>query len=363
MTSLGIHSAAQSRANALLMPPQGAKKGIEQLTSSVTATRENLVSRGQTARQQQTGGSSGSNPGSHPSLRELEASVRAEIASSVSQMRPMSVSGSGVIDDASSRMSRDVLIIFTMLGIPLDKAREMAQQLSDTASNVANPDDLQASLRNFDLQDRNLSLIASSIEINFSQTDLQMTSQNGTITGVSVTDFQLRIEQIRMEISNVTQQDPLILDLDGNGIDITSLRDRAIFDLDGDGRKDRAAWITGKDALLALDKNKNGKIDDGKELFGDQNGAKDGFAELATYDDNGDGSIDAQDKVFSSLILLHADGSQSSLADEGITSIRVSAITPLSQRLIGGTLAAKGEFVRDDGSVGTTGEVLLDMQA
>ncbi|WP_114089117.1 hypothetical protein [Thalassospira profundimaris] len=363
MVSLGIHSAAQSRASALLVSQQGAKKGIEQLTGSATATRENLASRGQTARQQQTSGSSGSNPASHPGLREREASVRAEIASSVSQIRPMSVSGSDVIDDASRRMNRDALIVFTLLGFPPEKARNMAEDLSDTASNIAPPDGLNTALRNFSRQSGNLSLVASSIELNFSQTNLQMASQNGTITGVSVTEFQLRIEQIRMEISNVTQQDPLILDLDGNGIDITSLRDGAIFDLDGDGRNDRVAWITGKDALLALDKNKNGKIDDGKELFGDQNGAKDGFAELATYDDNGDGTIDAQDRVFSSLILLHADGTQSSLADEGITSLRVSAITPLSERLIGGTLAAKGEFVRDDGSVGTTGEVLLDMQA
>ena len=60
------------------------------------------------------------------------------------------------------------------------------------------------------------------------------------------------------------------------------------LDLDADGRMDSISVPTGDDALLALDRNGNGRIDDGRELFGDQHGAANGFAELARFDDNGD---------------------------------------------------------------------------
>ncbi len=87
--------------------------------------------------------------------------------------------------------------------------------------------------------------------------------------------------------------DPLVLDLAGNGFSTRGLDDAVRFDLDADGRTDRISAPSGDDALLALDRNNNGRIDDGRELFGDQNGAANGFAELGKYDDNGDGRIDA----------------------------------------------------------------------
>lgn len=79
------------------------------------------------------------------------------------------------------------------------------------------------------------------------------------------------------------------------------------FDLDADGRMDSISVPTGDDALLALDRNGNGRIDDGRELFGDQHGAVNGFAELARFDDNGNGRIDAADAVFDQLRLLRFD--------------------------------------------------------
>ena len=122
--------------------------------------------------------------------------------------------------------------------------------------------------------------------------------------------------------------EPLILDLKGSdcgqdgkcisnpektdccslkGIKMTSLEDGVIFDLDGDGKKDLISWTDYQtefdDAFLVYDKNGNGQIDDGRELFGDQNGASDGFSELAKYDDNKDGKITTEDKIFDELQL------------------------------------------------------------
>ncbi|PKR54169.1 hypothetical protein [Thalassospira marina] len=358
MVSLGMNSAAQGRASALLSTQQ-AGNGSASLQASASTRSQSAISINATT----NGATSAARTAQGAAGNASTTSVGASASSQISQQLHLTVNGGDVVNDASRRMNRDALIVFAMLGVPPEQARKMAEDLSGTADAVVNHQGFNAALRNAAQGTGGFSLVASSVELQVSQTDIQASSSNGGVTRISVSDFQMRVSQIRMEIGNVTQQDPLILDLDGNGIDITSLRDGAVFDLDGNGTKDRVAWVAGNDALLALDKNKNGQIDDGTELFGDQNGAKDGFAELATYDDNGDGTIDAQDKVFSSLILLHADGSQSSLSDEGIASIRVSAITPLSERLVGGTLAAEGEFVRDDGSVGKTGEVLLDMQA
>ena len=62
--------------------------------------------------------------------------------------------------------------------------------------------------------------------------------------------------------------------------------------------------MTGGDAFLAIDRNGNGSIDDGTELFGDQNGAAHGFAELAKFDSNHDGVINAQDDDFDKLLPL-----------------------------------------------------------
>ncbi|WP_085579285.1 hypothetical protein [Thalassospira mesophila] len=375
MVSLNLNNSAQGRASSLVSLQQtGQTASVLNIAASKSRSAASAISvnaQSMAARLTQSSVNAGnSNAATTGNTATSTRSVGEAVSSQMSKMLHLTTGGGEAINDASRRMNRDALIVLAMLGIPPAKAREMADQLTGAANAdgigkaIGTGGNFAASMAQSGQAASGFSLVASNVELQFSQTNLQASStSNGSSTRISINDLQVRVSQIRMEVSNVTQQDPLILDLDGNGIDITALRDGAIFDLDGDGTASQAAWVTGNDALLALDKNNNGKIDDGRELFGDQNGAADGFAELATYDDNSDGKIDAQDKVFSSLILLHADGSQSSLQDEGIASIRLSAITPLSQRLVGGTLAAEGQFVRDDGGVGKVGEVLLDTEA
>ena len=90
--------------------------------------------------------------------------------------------------------------------------------------------------------------------------------------------------------------DPLTLDLDGDGIETVGINTNnpILFDHDGDGVKTATGWIGSDDGLLVLDRNNNGTIDNGKELFGDNtvmsNGqtAADGFAALADLDSNAD---------------------------------------------------------------------------
>ncbi|NLK96445.1 MAG: calcium-binding protein, partial [Clostridiales bacterium] len=131
--------------------------------------------------------------------------------------------------------------------------------------------------------------------------------------------------------------DPLVIDLNGNGFTPTSVKDGAYFDLDQNGFAEKMGWINGDDALLAIDKNRDGKINDGSELFGDKtllkNGkyAQNGFEALKEYDTNKDGIISQGDIDFDSLLLwqdingngISENGELISLKDAGIDSIKL----------------------------------------
>ncbi len=104
-------------------------------------------------------------------------------------------------------------------------------------------------------------------------------------------------------------RDPLVIDLGRYGIELTSVENGVHFDLDNNGFAEQTSWIGTEDGFLALDRNNNGTIDNGSELFGDQvilnNGSRSssGFDALADLDENGDGVIDASDPEFANLMV------------------------------------------------------------
>jgi hypothetical protein len=166
--------------------------------------------------------------------------------------------------------------------------------------------------------------------------------------------------------------DPLVLDLDGDGIETTSTRDGTVilFDHDADGVKTGTGWVKPDDAWLVLDRNGNDTIDSGRELFGvdtiKSNGqlATDGFDALKDLDANQDGKIDSADSVFANLRIwrdLNQDGiSQANelttLAANNIIGIDVNASAVRTDLGNGNVQTAAGTFTRSNGTTGATGE-------
>ncbi|WP_108104082.1 hypothetical protein [Pseudomonas mangrovi] len=176
----------------------------------------------------------------------------------------------------------------------------------------------------------------------------------------------LQQRELNVEIGTPTQpqiSDPLTLDLAGDGFATRGLGRAVHFDLNADGRLDQVSMPDRDDALLALDRNGNGRIDDGRELFGDQNGAANGFAELARHDDNGDGRIDASDAIYRQLTLLRFDeqGRQQtrSLADAGVSAIRLQARDVDIALGAYDRIAQLGAFEFADGREGQAADLLL----
>ena len=164
--------------------------------------------------------------------------------------------------------------------------------------------------------------------------------------------------------------DPLVIDLDGKGFDITDRKNGTHFDLNADGYAEKTDW-TRTDGLLALDLNGNGKIDDGSELFGDHTKladgslATDGFAALSRYDANGDGLIDARDEIFSQLrIWCDADGDGQSgngelvsLAEAGVSSISLKKEKLTESGAGEAEISGTAQVVFADGTSKTIGEL------
>ncbi|OGS97667.1 MAG: hypothetical protein A3H31_12140 [Gallionellales bacterium RIFCSPLOWO2_02_FULL_57_47] len=180
------------------------------------------------------------------------------------------------------------------------------------------------------------------------------------------------------------RRDPLKFDLNGNGIETIAFNaaNPVLFDHTGSGIKSGTGWVAPGDGFLVLDRNGNGSIDNGTELFGDSTplasggNAADGFAALTEEDTNGDGVVDVLDVGFGNLRIwqdLNQDGisfvdansngsmdagevSELKPLDElGIASLNVAKTE--NQQILpnGNEIADLGTFTRSDGSVGDVG--------
>ncbi len=157
--------------------------------------------------------------------------------------------------------------------------------------------------------------------------------------------------------------DPLIIN---TGSEVAGLSDSKFsFDLDADGKEDEVSSLRKGSGFLAIDKNKDGKINDGNELFGVKSG--DGFKDLAEYDADGNGWIDENDEVFDELKVWYRteDGEElKSLKDAGVGAIFLGAEETEfrmdgSDQALDGKVRKTGMFLKENGDAGTIQHVDL----
>jgi hypothetical protein len=164
-------------------------------------------------------------------------------------------------------------------------------------------------------------------------------------------------------------QSPLLLDLAGDGLNLSTLEGGTSFDLLGTGHPVQCAWSKGDDAWLVLDANGNGRVDGAAELFGNESFGRrhpDGFNALAELDTNRDGLINAADSAFGQLLLwtdADRDGRSTpseltTLSRAGVVAIELQAVRARTW-INGSRIPLISRFVRADGSTGIVGDAFL----
>ena len=202
----------------------------------------------------------------------------------------------------------------------------------------------------------------------FASTGLALTEDGRKISfGVEFSmarNFSQKFESITSE--NIILTDPLIINIDSKYAGLTDVKFK--FDLDNDGVKDDISFAAEGSGFLALDKDGNGTIDNGSELFGTSSG--DGFKDLAAYDEDGNSWIDENDAVYSKLRVWTKDSEGNDklldLKEANVGAIYLgSASTEFSikndQNALQGAVRKTGIYLKETGEVGTLQHVDLAM--
>lgn len=180
-------------------------------------------------------------------------------------------------------------------------------------------------------------------------------------------DLQLarseKTERVWGESGKVELRDPLVLNFAGKAAELSG--DRLDFDLDSDGTQESIAGLGRGCGYLVLDRNGNGRVDCGKELFGAQSG--DGFADLAAYDGDGNGWIDEADAVFKQLAIWRGGSGLdqlSGLAEAGVGALWLGQVdSPFTLKGEDGSLLgqmrATGLWLSEAGAVNTMQQIDL----
>lgn len=223
------------------------------------------------------------------------------------------------LGEGDPRKTAEAILIKTVLeGLDFQTAREEVLAAVEAQQSPHTPP--QGDTVAFSLEATELHVEATHLEVDVATPTSSL--------HVEYTHLEASLTQVSLSVnSGRRNKDPLVVDLDGGGPDTTGAQGARLFDLEGNGSQAPTSFVRGETAFLALDRNGNGVIDSGAELFGDQHGALDGFEELAKFDLNQDGRIDPKDHVYTALELLFGDGRTQSLPDSGITALSLQAVS------------------------------------
>lgn len=182
----------------------------------------------------------------------------------------------------------------------------------------------------------------------------------------SLTMSRTYIEESNLIIreGDAKKVDPLVINFDGKGVGLSQTRFK--FDLDSNGSEEQLATLKAGSGFLALDRNGDGMINNGSELFGPTSGR--GFAELAQFDEDGNHFIDEGDSIYNKLRIwaFNEDGSSQlmALGDKQIGAIFLGHLTTPFQLKDEknnslGEIANSGIYIKENGQTGLVQEVNL----
>ncbi|NRA21008.1 MAG: hypothetical protein HRU05_11065 [Oceanospirillaceae bacterium] len=158
----------------------------------------------------------------------------------------------------------------------------------------------------------------------------------------------------------VAFKDPLIINYPGSAAQLSD--QKYSFDIDADGNEELISYLT-SGAMLALDKNNDGKINDGSELFGAL--SQNGFADLAAYDEDGNNFIDAGDSIFSELKLWTKTSEIDQLNDLSSMDIGAIYLGAIDTKFdlkgednqFNGRLISSGLYLTEQGGIGSVQQI------
>ena len=167
---------------------------------------------------------------------------------------------------------------------------------------------------------------------------------------------------------------PLVVDLDGDGVETVTAEGGVYFDHDANGFKENSGWVGQDDGILVRDINGNGIIDNGTELFGNNSvlssgeKAVNGFEALKDLDDNNDGIFDRNDKAWNEVKIwqdknfngLSDDGELLTPEQAGIAGINLDYDNQENVDENGNAHKQTGTFIKTDGTNGTIDDVWFD---
>ncbi len=175
--------------------------------------------------------------------------------------------------------------------------------------------------------------------------------------------FCQRYETLTQE--TLTLCDPLVINLDSNTASVSDMK--FLFDLDADGKEEEMSFAGKGSGFIALDRNGDGKINDGSELFGTKSG--DGFADLAAYDEDGNGWIDEADSIYKDLRIWTKDENGNDIlmdlksADVGALYLGNAStefsLNDMETNKTNGVIRSTGVYLKESGGVGTMQHVDL----
>ena len=243
----------------------------------------------------------------------------------------------------------------------------------DRASKLAEEFNLEEAYVNARPQELQMMEVTASEEVYFKEEESVSFSTAGTVVTADgrQISFNMNVgmsrsfEQYykRQSTDVIAMCDPLVINLDS---DVVGLSDQKFyFDLDCDGTKEEISTLEKGNAFLALDHNNDGEINDGSELFGAKTG--DGFADLAQYDEDGNGWIDEADSVFDKLKVWVKDENGEdrlyTLKEKGLGAIYLGSreadytLRSLQTGEVNGRIRRNGLFLYESGMAGTIAHV------